>query len=372
MKKILYCITKGNFGGAQRYVFDLATHIDKNEYEAVVLCGEGDTLPNKLEKEGIRVIRLKSMQRDISVMKELKSFVELYKIFKQEKPDVIHLNSSKMGATGAFIGRVAGVKKIIFTAHGFAFNEDRSFISKKIFLLIHWVTILLAHKTIIVSDKTMKDIDYMPFVKNKFAKVYNGIDTTLDFEDGEKSLQFLLKGENVNTVGKTVLLSIGELHKNKGCDLLIPNLKKVQRDFIYIIIGDGEEYDSLMNLIQENGLTDKIFLVGRVEDAYKYIRAADIFLLPSRTEAFPYVLLESGLAGACVVASNVGGISEVIENRKNGVLYNVHTEEVVGRLEEMIDGPGLREAFGKNIKEKVMGEFSIEKMMENTVRLYGK
>ena len=168
MKKILYCITKGNFGGAQKYVFDLATNIDTNEYEPVVLCGEGETLPNKLSDKDVRVIRLRSMQRDINILKEFKSFKELYKIFKDEQPEVIHLNSSKMGFTGALIGRIAGVKNIIFTAHGFAFNEDRSFISKKIFLVLHYITILLAHKTIIVSDKTMKDIDYLPFLKNLF------------------------------------------------------------------------------------------------------------------------------------------------------------------------------------------------------------
>ncbi len=371
MKKILYCITKGNFGGAQRYVYDLATHVDRNHYEVVVLCGEGEALPNKLKERGVRVIRLQSMQRDISIMKELKCFVELYKIFKSEKPDVIHLNSSKMGGMGAFIGRLSGIKRIIFTAHGFAFNEDRSFISKKLILFFHWLTILLTHTTIMVSKKTMKDIDYLPFMKSKLVQVYNGIDTDLDFYSKDEASRFLLKGENVSTVGKSILLSIGELHKNKGYDLLIPNLKKVNRDFMYIIVSDGEEYDNLMNLIKENGLTEKVFLVGRIEDAYKYIKAANVFILPSRTEAFPYVLLESGLAGVCVVASNVGGIPEVITNGTNGVLYDVNSEEVVGKLEELIDGPGLRDAFGGNIKEKVVDEFGLRKMIDGTVGVYG-
>ena len=368
MKKILYCITKGNFGGAQRYVYDLATNIDTNEYELVVLCGEGEALPEKLQSKGVRVIRLRSMQRDINIIKELKSFVELYKIFKKEKPDVIHLNSSKMGGTGAFIGRLAGVKNIIFTAHGFAFNEDRSFISKKILLAFHWLTILLSHKTIIVSDKTMKDIDYLPFMKRKLVKIYNGIDTGLDFESGQVAREFLNKGKDLQN--KTVLLSIGELHKNKGYDLLIPDLKKVDRDFAYFIIGDGEERDSLTKMVNENNLQDKVFLLGRVENAYKYIKAADIFILPSRTEAFPYVLLEAGLAGVCVLASRVGGISEVIDNHKSGVLYDVNSGEVVGRLEELIDGPELREVYGKNMKTKVIGGFGLGRMVEETVGVY--
>lgn len=366
MKKILYCITKGNFGGAQRYVFDLATHIDKVDYDVTVLCGEGETLPKKLEGEHIRVIRLKSMQRDISIFKELKSFIELYKIFKQEKPDIIHLNSSKMGGSGAFVGRLTGVKNIIFTAHGFAFNEDRSFLSKKILLAFHWLSILLTHKTIIVSDKTMKDIDYLPFMKNKLVKIYNGIDIGLDFESRESARDFLKK----DIGNKTVLLSIGELHKNKGYDLFIPALKKVEKDFIYLIIGEGEERKNIENIIKNNNLGDKVFLLGRIENAYKYIKAADIFVLPSRTEAFPYVLLESGLAGACVLASDVGGIGEVISKGKNGVLYDVNGEEVVGRVEELIDSPGVREGYGKMVQEKVVREFGLDGMLKNTTDIY--
>ena len=197
MTKILYCITKGNFGGAQRYVYDLATHMDKKEYETVVLCGEGETLPNKLIDKGIRVIRLSSLKRDIGIKNEIKSFIEIYKIFKKEKPDIIHLNSSKMGGMGAFIGRISGIKKIVFTSHGFAFNEDRPLWQKLILIFFHHLTILLTHKTIIVSEKTKKDIDDLPFAKNKLVKIYNGIDINTDFYNKEVAKDFLCKNINI-------------------------------------------------------------------------------------------------------------------------------------------------------------------------------
>jgi glycosyltransferase involved in cell wall biosynthesis len=345
--------------------------MNKVDYEVVVLCGEGETLPKKLEDAQIRVIKLKSMQRDISIFKELKSFVELYKIFKQEKPDIIHLNSSKMGGAGAFVGRLTGVKNIIFTAHGFAFNEDRFFISKKVLLVFHWLSILLTHKTVIVSDKTMKDIDYLPFMKNKLVKIYNGIDTGLDYYDKDEATRFLLKDKNVSTVGKTILLSIGELHKNKGYDLFIPALKKVEKDFIYLIIGEGEERNNIAMLIKDNELRDKVFLLGRIENAYKYIKAADVFVLPSRTEAFPYVLLESGLAGACVLASSVGGISEVVEDDYNGVLFDVNNEnDIVHKVNMLMKDKVMRESFGKLVQEKVMREFGLDGMVGGTEEVY--
>lgn len=370
MIKILYCITKGNFGGAQRYVYDLANNIDKNQYEITVLCGEGETLPDRLKERGIKVIRLSSLKRDIGIKNEIKSFIEIYKIFKKEKPDVIHLNSSKMGGIGAFIGRVIGIKKIIFTAHGFAFNENRPWWQKLILIFFHHLTILLTHKTIIVSEKTKKDIDHLPFIKNKLIKIYNGIDTNIDFYNKSIAIKDLVKNQII-VENKTILLSIGELHKNKGYDLFIPYLKEIKKDFVYFIIGDGEEKENLMEMIKENNLQEKVYFLGRIEDAYKYIKASDVFILPSRTEAFPYVLLESGLAGSCVLASRVGGIPEVIRENETGLMFDLNNKtEIMNKLNNLIDNKDFRNKLSVNIHNKVLHDFPLEKMIKNTVELY--
>ena len=99
--KILYLITKGNWGGAQRYVFDLATNLPKNEWDVVVVHGKGEILAEKLKKNEIRTIQLKNSQRDINPFKDLLLFFELLGLYKREKPDVVHLNSSKIGFLGA-------------------------------------------------------------------------------------------------------------------------------------------------------------------------------------------------------------------------------------------------------------------------------
>jgi glycosyltransferase involved in cell wall biosynthesis len=373
MKKILYCITKGNFGGAQKYVYDLAINMDKNQYDVTVLCGEGDTLPKKLQEKNIKVIRMDNMRRDIGITNEIKSFIEIYKIFKKEKPDIIHLNSSKMGGIGSFIGRIIGIKKIILTAHGFAFNEDRSFISRKIILFFHWLTILLTHKTIVVSDKTKSGIEHLPFMKNKLIKIYNGIDTNIEFYSKAESQEILLKDKNINIENKIILLSIGELHKNKGYDLFIKYLTEFDRDFIYIIIGDGEEKNNIETIIKDNDLTDKVYLLGRIEDAYKHIRSADIFLLPSRTEAFPYVLLESGLGNSAILASRVGGIPEIIIENETGLLFNIYDKNnCLDQLKRIIDDKNLRDKISSNIHNKIVNEFSQDKMIRETVSIYNK
>ena len=125
---------------------------------------------------------------------------------------------------------------------------------------------------------------------------------------------------------KKILLSIGELHKNKGYDLFIPYLKDLVQNFIYLIISDGEEKENLQKIINENNLQEKVYLLGRIDEAYKYIKSADVFILQSRTEAFPYVLLEAGLAQSYILASNVGGISEIIIDNETGLLFDIYNK----------------------------------------------
>ena len=164
-KKIIYCITKANWGGAQKYVYDLATSVDPDLYNVLVLVGGDGSLVNKLKDRGIKVIILKSLARDVSFIKDIMSFFRLLKIFHQEKPDIIHLNSSKMGLIGSLAGRILRIPKIIFTGHGWAFNEDRSIFQKKIIYFLHKLTIHLAHTVIAVSEQTKNQI-----TKNKVCK----------------------------------------------------------------------------------------------------------------------------------------------------------------------------------------------------------
>jgi len=159
--KILYIITKSNWGGAQRYVFDLSLN-SKDKFEVVVALGGEGPLKKRLEKEGVRVIKIKKMERDVSARKEFLSFFDILSVIVREKPDVIHLNSSKAGGLGALASRVSNFfrktnSKIIFTAHGWPFNEERAKWQKVLIKFLSWLNIILSHKTIVISNKDYKD-----------------------------------------------------------------------------------------------------------------------------------------------------------------------------------------------------------------------
>ncbi len=304
-KKVIFVITKSNWGGAQHYVFDLALAL-RGEFEIGVAFGQEGLLAKKLREAGIATFPLKALQRDVSIISDVKSFFELVQLFKKEKPDVVHLNSSKAGGVGALAARLVGVKKIIFTAHGWPFWEQRNPLARALIWLASWATALLCHKIIVVSNYDLQVTQKMPFIAHKTVRIYNGIDPDfpLQLESGDFVREQFPKGAFITG-------TIGELNKNKNQIALIEQAKNNPSMYV-AICGDGENKLFLQKKIEEYGLGNRVKLLGFVEPRM-VLRGFDRFALPSIKEGLPYVLLEVRAAGLPIEASRVGGVGEILD-----------------------------------------------------------
>ena len=374
-KKILYVITKSNFGGAQRYVYDLATNLPKSDFDiAVVLGGEG-RLKEMLMEAGIRAIPVKNLERDIRITDEFSSFFSIFNIFRKEKPNIVHLNSSKAAGLGALAGRFTKVQNIIFTAHGWAFNEERSAAGKIIIKFLAWLTIALSHKTIAVSEKILKEAPLFLIPKTKIELIYNGVRKTGILPKNE-ARKMISKKIIRNIPNNFIVGVIAELHNNKGLIYFIEAaamLKQIYPKNIYIIIGEGEERKSLEKLIKRHNLEKTLYLPGFMDNAPNYLSAFDIFVLPSITEALGLSILEAGRAGLPVIAASVGGIPEIIEDMKNGILVRPRQpKELSSAIKFLMDNPKKAADFGKNLQNKVINNFSLEEMLSKTFTLYNR
>ncbi len=303
-RKVLYVITKANWGGAQRYVFDLATNLQKRQFTPVVAFGTKGLLAERLAAAGIETRTVSSMQRDILFGTDLKSFFELYHLYKEVRPQVVHLNSSKAGGLGALAARLSHVPTIIFTAHGWPFREKRSLLARVVIWFLSWLTALLSHKVIVVSDADMRAAKRMPFVGGKTVRIYNGIDTAMEFGSGEKIRSAFPAG--VHIVG-----TVGELTKNKNQRVLVEQAHKDTNMYV-AIVGEGEERKNLQVKIKEYGLEARVKLFGFVP-AQEVLKGFDTFALPSIKEGLPYVLLEAKAAGLPIVANRTGGVGEILD-----------------------------------------------------------
>src|SRR3989344_542220 len=233
-KKILFVITKSNFGGAQRYCFDLATHLPKSEFEVKVVyggTGEADAkrgaLSINLQEKGIDGIFLQSFMRDVSFLKDARAFFELLTVFRREYPDIVHLNSSKAGGIGALAARSARVPKIIFTVHGWPFLEDRSPLAKALIWIASLCTVLLCHKVICISEYDLRIAKQMPFIGERAVRIYNGI-APMSFGSGENI-------RNAFPPGVTITGTIGELTRNKKQIALIEEARHKPSMYVAIV-----------------------------------------------------------------------------------------------------------------------------------------
>lgn len=371
--RVLYVVTKANWGGAQRYVYDIAVAAKAAGHEVLVVSGAPGPLTARLTDAGVTTTIITTMERDIRLKGEWQSFKDLVRIVRDFRPDVLHANSSKAGGLGALAGRVAGVGRIVFTSHGWAYNEKRPLWQKVVIGLFHYATVLMAHKTICVSYGLLLDASWMPFVGKRFSVIHNGI-APVPLKSREEARALLAPDLVAEYPNALWVGTIAELHPTKGLDILIEafgHLAYEYPDAVLVIAGDGSEWPHLAKLIQIYDQPKRIVLAGFVPDAVTALPAFDLFVLPSRSEALGYVLLEAGTAELPVIATRVGGIPEIIEDGVTGRLVpKEDVSELTDAMLELLTDPRGRDHLGAALKAKVAREFSTESMVRGTLATY--
>jgi len=373
---ILYIITKSVWGGAQRHVFDLATAMKKKGHEVNVALGGDGPLRTRLENASIFTHSINALDRDISATKDTSSFKEIFHIIKNKKPDILHLHSPKAAGLGAMAGRLLGIKKIIFTVHGWTFNEDRPIAERAMIAFFSWLTMLLCHRVILLSEHEYNQALHFPFIKNKLGLVRPGIQplTFVSVDGAKQAIASKLGLNRVDFEKKTVITTIAELHPNKGLGFLIQAMEIAVQEHpkaMCVIIGGGQEESKLRNTIKDKKLEQKIFLTGNIDSVAEYLKAFTIFVLPSLKEGLPYVLLEAGLASLPVIATNVGGIPEIIEDMHSGIMVqSKNPRELAHAISFMIEQPDSRRAYGAALKQRVLERFSFSRMIKEMESVY--
>lgn len=365
-KKVLYVITKANWGGAQRYVYDLALAAKERDYEVILAYGEDGLLHERLEAAKIRTVRIEALGKQIETKSEWQALKALIALMKEEKPDIVHVNSSK-GGLALLAARVARVPRILFTAHGWAFNEQRPWWQKLVFRAIYAVTALLSHTTICVSDAVRRDIGWLPFAS--LVTIKHGIDAPEFLDRNAARTKLLPDAPQSLWIGM-----VAELHPTKRVEDAIDavaELSATHPDLQLVVMGDGELKEWLEGRIKHYGLASRVHLVGFVPDAPTYLKAFDLFLMLSRTEALGLALIEAGYAGLPVIASRAGGIPEIVTHKRSGVLIPRENPHSLARaIRILLEQPEEMRAYGAALEASVKERFSKERMLTETLALY--
>lgn len=386
MKKILFIITQSELGGAQKHVLDLAVAF-KDRYEVLVAAGPDGAkgLFDKLYLAHVKNVHLRWLRRAINPLHDLMAIWEIGGLLLREKPQIVHLHSSKAGFLGTLATKFFRPRaKIIYTSHGAAFNASFPASNKKLFLWIEKLSAPLKNRIICVSSNEKNS-----WVQNKVAPeekltvIPNGLDLKaltkiLPKDEAKKTLaeknpalsQALTgQGQPIKIVG-----TIANFYPDKGLPYFIEaaslSLKQIGPKSIFVVIGDGPERPLYQKMIEDYQLKNLFFLFGAMPDAINYLKAFDVYVQPSLKEGFGYSVLEAMAAGLPIVASHVGGIPEMIKNNANGfLLFPRDTASLAKKIQLLLNDPLLCQKFSATSQERVK-EFSLEKMVAATEKVY--
>ncbi|MEK7121100.1 MAG: glycosyltransferase family 4 protein [Patescibacteria group bacterium] len=380
-KKVLFVITQSELGGAQRFLSNLISHLDRDVYEflvAVGSSGNGDFL-RVLKAGGIPRQTLKFLKRE-PALSDIRAVFEIRSLIKNYRPDVLFLNSSKAG----FIGSLASVfptrinaVKIIYRIGGWTFNDPWPKWKKWLWGVLEWLS--SRWKDVIIVNN-QRDLEQAKKLKIKPRRqtvlIHNGIEVyKLDFMSREEARRTLrLNATTISAAGR-IIGTIANFYPTKGLEYLIEafyllNTKYLILDTVLLIIGDGELRPELEKMIREKGLGKKVFLLGQIPDAYRFLPAFDVFVLPSVKEGFPWVLIEAMSAKLPVIATDVGAVPEIINDHKNGLL--VKPKDPAGladKIKEVLENDRLKNELGIQAHQTVLFKFELDKMVKQIENL---
>ena len=376
-----------------------STSIRVPEVEPQKLAKSTYPLLDLLEKAGIRVTRLKYLQREIRPIRDLRACFELHRLIKNFKPDVLFLCSSKAGFLGSLVSHCTLYPipcTLIYRIGGWSFNDPWPNWKKKLWIFIEKLS--APWKDIIIVNN-QHDLDQAKHLRIKprqsLELIHNGLDiNSLNFlsrENAHHQLNLPVRGSTSNTLSPTpyplhptLVGTIANFYPTKGLIYLIEAFKifctlPASHSFseggypapcTLVIIGDGEERPKLEAKIADLGLKNQVFLVGQKNEAYRYLKAFDIYIQPSIKEGFPWALLEAMAAGLPVVATRVGAIPEIIQDGQNGLIVPPRNpESLASAVASLLSNESLRHTLGTAASQTVVNKFSLSKMVQKIERL---
>lgn len=368
---VLHIVTRASWGGAQRYVYDVAT--DSKEYIQAVATESNGVLVDELRAQGVTVYPLSYARRSILPLYDVRTFFDIINLLRRVKPDIVHLHSSKMGVLGSIAARMLGFPKIIFTAHGWPHNENRSEFVKFAFKIGSLITVMFSHKVIAVSYSVLGTRPFKLF-KSKFVQIYPAV-MPPKYKERDKARDVLLRKTSLGKDNDFMLIGIiGELTKNKAQATLLEAFKEIHSRYPQvrlICIGSGKDWPVLHTLTRNWDIDHLVGWIHDLNNAAIFMKAFDVVVTSSYTEAFGYVPLEAGLASVARVATDVGGLPELVENGVTGLLVPRNDPRALAHaLTTCIENTELREKFGKQAHDALQKFTDLRKMRQEIYKEY--
>ena len=354
------------YGGGERYLELLCDRLDRARYRPLVICPEPGSFVGRMEARGVEthLVHLAPLFNPLALWR-------LTRLLVRERVTILQTHGARANFYGRIAGCLAGVPVIISTVHNSLKDYEVGFLTRWFYITALRLTLPLVHRIICVSDSNRRDeIDEFQAAASRIQTVYNGVDpSAFPAQPNRQKVR-----EEFGIVSGPVLVMIARLTEAKGHRFLLqalPHLIEAWPQLCCVFVGEGELRDQLHCLAVERTVERSCRFVGAREDIADILAAADVVVLPSLSEGFPFVLLEALAMGCPVVASRVNGIPELIEDRKTGFLVPARDPQALAiAIREVLNDPVTASKMGAAGRAMVQERFTVDRMVANTVAIF--
>jgi len=345
MINILEMESSKGWGGQEKRTVRLVNHLPNGQYKVFWAVEEDSTLYKKKDEINAEFFTIK-----LNKIYNLKTIYKLCKFVNENKIDIISTHSGKDAWIGNIVGlitntKVVRVRHLIVPVKPLSYN--------------------LATKVVTVSNQVKKYLLSTGVKEEKLVNIYTGVDT----ERFTDKLVYDLRTE-LNIAKETKLIGVVAVLRGAKRHMdLIKTFSKIDLDAKLIIVGDGPMRSDIEKTIKEYNMKDKVIMLGHRDDVDRLLPNFDIFVLASRHEALGTSLLEAQSCGVPVLASNVGGIPEALKKGETGYLFD-NFDMLESQLNDILSDDEKLQNLKSHTREFILKNFSVEKMMEDTQKLY--
>lgn len=340
-----------------------------------------NTENTEILKQGVNFHHVE-INREISPIKNLKSIVRLIKVIKKIHPDIVHVHTPVAAVLGRIAAKIARVPKIIYTAHGFYFHDG---MSKKNYTIFFYIEKIIGkYFTDYIFTQSKEDFDIAVnnnFLKKKKRNNYYHISNGIDLENQFNLLKInssslcTLK-DNLNIQENDIVVTfIGRLVEEKGLIDFLESFQKIKsKNIKYIVIGGLHESErdlSTINKLDKYQNNKDIIFTGKVNNVNEYLSISDIFCLPSYREGMPRSIIEAMAMKNAIIATNIRGSREEVEDGVTGFLIPVKSSQfIANKIDQLASNKQLLNTFKENGYKKAKENYNEKDVVEKQLAIF--
>ena len=366
--RVAHIVTRMNTGGVAVLIAELFKGYDRQVFEFTLIsgrCQSGEEDYLQAHDLNLNGIQVSTMNRSLNPLKDLVAFIRILKILNKLKPDIVHTHTSKAGLLGRIATKVVSPSsKVVHTFHGHLLQGYFSKLATTLIVLTEKSMARISDVLISMGNHVKNELLAVGIgEEHKYQVLFPGVaDSSLSTINPEVSA-FKSKYSD-----ELICTFVGRLSTIKRCDRII-ELAKVQGQSIhFVIIGDGD----LRSELEAKSQNLPISFLGWQSNSAQWLAISDIAILLSDNEAVPLAMIEAGIAGLPVIATNVGSMADVVINGVNGILTSTKIEEIAAAVVTLAEQPKLRKEMGAAGQDLARSRFSSQAMISAHQDVYSQ